>query len=586
MVKRPQCWACREKRIRCGSETPTCVKCSVKGIQCPGYSRTRPLRWMRPFNPESQYHLRGKHNSQYLLQTKKSGGYPSNHVSLSGNSGSSVPVALRPAGLDLHDLVIAEEIMYYNERIAPDLVPTDNPANPFRWDISESLQAPLYLRHAFAAISIFHRIVQRRWDLSRLVVRPGSSTRSVTPTVTSALSTRESGELARAGSDQLDAEERRFYSYYASAIRSVNDALSRTSRSLDYSILGGVMMLLYSQLQQGAYGQWRTHLEGVKALIDSFGGSKILVLNDEEECMLVSNILLVDIMATTTCPVASMPPDTAERHQSYHRILSLLNRKGIQSSFYIPANLIKIIVEVNLIRAKSISTKVFGDAVECPVDYKISEVLSKLNHYTPLDGSTSHRSNPTYIDSRPENDPALSHPEGQGCPEIRDRLLLEARSYAHCAQCFRAAIKIYAVETYLAAELAGGCENCCDAGPILQSSSTRDRMIGARQIAYHELMESLKFLLGAKRRQEHGVHYWKFVFWPLAIAGVQSVIVHRNGPDFAFIHGQLLEMTADLGTMGMRDAAFLLEKLWTASTADTTTMTWDEVFKDAPLFLL
>ncbi|KAF7164450.1 hypothetical protein CNMCM5623_008997 [Aspergillus felis] len=354
-----------------------------------------------------------------------------------------------------------------------------------------------------------------------------------------------------------------------------------------FSVVGISVALSYGpdRLQQGAYGQWRTHLEGVKALIDSFGGPRILVLKDDEECMLVFNILLVDIMATTTCPVASMPPDTAERHQSYLRILYLLNRKGLQSPFCIPANLIRIIAEVNLIRAKSISTKVFGDAVECPMDYKISELLSKLNHYTPLDGSTGHRSNPTYIDPRTEINPALSYPEGQVCPENRDRLLLEARSYAHCAQCFRAAIKIYAVETYLAAELAAGCEKVCDAGPILKSSSTLDKMIGARQIAYDELMASLKFLLGAKRRREHGGHYWKFVFWPLAIAGVQSVVVHRNGPDFEFIHGHLLEMTVDLGTMCMRDAALLLEKLWTTSTADTT-MTWDEVFKNAPLFLL
>lgn len=47
----PQCWSCRERRVRCGSEVPGCLKCAAKGLDCPGYGRTRPLRWRKPKNP-------------------------------------------------------------------------------------------------------------------------------------------------------------------------------------------------------------------------------------------------------------------------------------------------------------------------------------------------------------------------------------------------------------------------------------------------------------------------------------------------------------------------------------------------------
>lgn len=41
----PQCRACRQRRVRCDSAYPACAKCSRKGIECPGYSSSRALRW-------------------------------------------------------------------------------------------------------------------------------------------------------------------------------------------------------------------------------------------------------------------------------------------------------------------------------------------------------------------------------------------------------------------------------------------------------------------------------------------------------------------------------------------------------------
>ena len=46
--KRKSCWACLRRRITCDATRPTCRKCIVAGLVCPGYANKRPLRWLSP----------------------------------------------------------------------------------------------------------------------------------------------------------------------------------------------------------------------------------------------------------------------------------------------------------------------------------------------------------------------------------------------------------------------------------------------------------------------------------------------------------------------------------------------------------
>jgi hypothetical protein len=41
-----QCWACVKKRLVCDFTRPACKKCRTAGIDCPGYSQKKPLRWL------------------------------------------------------------------------------------------------------------------------------------------------------------------------------------------------------------------------------------------------------------------------------------------------------------------------------------------------------------------------------------------------------------------------------------------------------------------------------------------------------------------------------------------------------------
>ncbi|KAL3465533.1 hypothetical protein BJX64DRAFT_252600 [Aspergillus heterothallicus] len=41
----PQCRKCRQRRVRCDSRLPACLKCAENGIAGPRHSTSRPLRW-------------------------------------------------------------------------------------------------------------------------------------------------------------------------------------------------------------------------------------------------------------------------------------------------------------------------------------------------------------------------------------------------------------------------------------------------------------------------------------------------------------------------------------------------------------
>lgn len=42
------CWECRRRRLVCDSTRPACTRCVTTQVDCPGYGKTKPLRWRKP----------------------------------------------------------------------------------------------------------------------------------------------------------------------------------------------------------------------------------------------------------------------------------------------------------------------------------------------------------------------------------------------------------------------------------------------------------------------------------------------------------------------------------------------------------
>ncbi|KAL3466147.1 fungal pheromone mating factor STE2 GPCR-domain-containing protein [Aspergillus heterothallicus] len=458
---------------------------------------------------------------------------------------------------DTLDVAIASEITYYNNRITPDLVVTDSSSNPFRWSLKLSAIAPMYLNYAYAAISVFHRIVQRSYIVAGKTYSP-------------------SMELTAPG--QLsDPEGPTFYHYYAAALKSVNEELSKTTKKLNIIILAGIMMLLFSQLQQAAYGQWRVHLNGFKRIISHYGGMERLLEQYMDTRFLLSNALIIDTMSTTTMPASQMTADTISWHMEYLRILPRIDYDVIPTPTPIPPHMLKVIIMVNLARATARQTRENKtDSQES--EFTLSQILVELDIVFAQDSS----------DLLHDTDPKNTLHENRLSPTLSST---KESSQTIFTTSYRSAITLYAVESYLAMETASLTQ-------ILDPTLLPETTHAIKTSSYSSLMYSIRTLFAQKRdtasqpkRRADGDSgaYWKFIFWPLAIAGVHCATEHRNREDYEYICERLYEMTAVLGTLCMRDAAVFIRRLWGEAGEVRLrggAMSWDEIFRDAPLFLL
>lgn len=47
-TQRRHCWECLRRRLVCDSTHPICIRCSTRGVICPGYDNSKPLKWLSP----------------------------------------------------------------------------------------------------------------------------------------------------------------------------------------------------------------------------------------------------------------------------------------------------------------------------------------------------------------------------------------------------------------------------------------------------------------------------------------------------------------------------------------------------------
>jgi hypothetical protein len=391
-----------------------------------------------------------------------------------------------------------------------------------------------------------------------------------------------------------DPEGATFYRYYVSALKKVNEELSKTTKKLNITILAGIMMLLFSQLQQAAYGQWRVHLEGLKRLLRHYGGMERLLEQYLDTGFLVSNVLIIDTMSTTTAPVRTMTADTLSWQMAYLRILPQLDYDVIPTPTPIPPHLLKVVIMINLARATASQAQGNEDETDPRGSgFTLSQILAELD-IIPAPDSEGDAPNDTDIKSTVPSVNPNDEPPKPPTKDSNKTLFTTA---------YRSAIILYAVESYLSLSTETASISL-SLTQILDLALIPETTRAIKNTAYESLMFSIRALFErrnddidthiktetpGKKGNEDTDAYWKFIFWPLAIAGVQCAMERRSRDDYEYICGRLYEMTAVLGTLCMRDAAVFIQRLWGDSKEMRVRgggMTWDEIFRDAPLFLL
>lgn len=330
-----------------------------------------------------------------------------------------------------------------------------------------------------------------------------------------------------------------FHRHQACAARQLQRLISNASNTEpNPSIAEVASMFLCSQIQESAYGSWRHHLRGAKAILNTIRNT---TFNHDDFGHY--NITVVDIYGTAMAPVTMLSEETISQHLLYRKLVNSFKVDSLSTLTPIPTELVVATIDINIFRATAVIQE---------------EPPSKHNRENVLP-TTSILSNLQEFDSYHWADTLPSKHKGY------------AQSWALLATCYREATILYLFQSHSA-----------NAQRQIHESS-----VDIRHHALQILYAAITDLFG--QRLQGGTHY-KFVLWPMVICGIE-LIAEGQQQKLHVLCDALENMTLDLGTFAMREAATFLSSLWSdyetmRHTFNYAAIDWDEAFKRAPIFLM
>jgi hypothetical protein len=307
----------------------------------------------------------------------------------------------------------------------------------------------------------------------------------------------------------------------------------------DSQMSAAACMFLCLGIQQSAYGDWRTHLHGAKALLGPW--REDVRGHDDFDRFVIS---LVDIYGTTTAPSTLLSRNTLDEHILYLKLVDSLQVEILDTLTPVPLEVLKATIAINIHRtavANQDGTCCLQHYPEIP---SCRAILDSLQHFNPY----------------------------QWACGLPSKYVPDAESWTLLATCYQAASTLYLLQSHTSTA----------------DGKDRDELPNhTRSSIYHILLKSITELFD--RRLQGGMHY-KFILWPMVICGIEAA-ARRGRIDLEFLCSSLETTTLELGTLGMREAAEFLENVWTdcelrRSHSDCYTIDWDDTFKRAPVFLM
>jgi hypothetical protein len=305
-------------------------------------------------------------------------------------------------------------------------------------------------------------------------------------------------------------------------------------------IIEAASMFLSSQIQQSAYGPWRIHLDGAKAL---FGSWRRPLTGCDDYALY--NITIIDIYGTTMAPSRLLSMETIAQHSFYSKMLARLDVDPLCTLTPVPQEILNATIAINICRARNEARDGSSKDHLRQQGLSLDAVLVSLQQFDP----------------------------NQWANELPSRYTRHSRSWMLLATCYSSATILYLFQSY----------KCCS---IDRPAGTY--LSGPRQAAYQDLTSAITETF--KQRMQKGTHY-KFILWPMVIGGIEAA-ARGNFADIEFLCRSLETMTLDLGTFAMREAAVFLRGLWDdcakrrESPQRNAKFDWDDIFMRAPLFLM
>ncbi|PSN72607.1 hypothetical protein BS50DRAFT_484956 [Corynespora cassiicola Philippines] len=322
-----------------------------------------------------------------------------------------------------------------------------------------------------------------------------------------------------------------FHHHQACAARLLsNQIASISARNPEASLINQMCLFLSSQLQESAYGSWRSHLKGAQAILRIWGPESLIEACNFE----YYNFLVVDVYGTTTSPSNMLSKSTIPQHISYLDLLMKLEIDTTTTLVPVPEDILIITIAANILRASRAGQDGLPTSTLEKLGISSPGLLERLKSFDPQIWAMKHRN--------------------------------DVESWVSLAICFQAATALYIIleETVFTNE-----------------SHTE---------LYNQLISSIHDLFD--RRNSGGTHF-KFILWPMVIAGIGAAS-RLDRSEIDYLCEKLETMTLVLGALAMRDAAIFLNKVQLQFEDQHTSqlngidfsMDWNQVCEDAPLFLM
>ncbi|KAJ0317101.1 hypothetical protein Brms1b_005134 [Colletotrichum noveboracense] len=560
----PQCWRCRKRRLRCDSSLPSCLKCALASVSCPGYASTRPIAWRNPLLLTSHGIVRVRENGAH----EKAG---LGRASVMG----IVCRAPRSVRSEVELRIAADAIEY-----SPDLVPYATERSPYQISPSEIGELAEYVRKSYISIAALHRFVSGE-PAGVARVSPGSL-QSAAPSPDGS----DISELMAAG----DFKSVHFASQVA-AIRALSEELGKhqsdQTAGAGPEILLGIMLMLssqvlfpdsfftiilltYDQIQYSAYAPWQAHIHGAWSLIAAQGGVEVLAKASPDLCRVLQQVAVVDIFGMSTNGLTEASAKTVlSRYASYAMIFDESMIDIANPWTLMPNGLARTINQINMLRAENLLLPSIESRTQ-----GLLTVLEFLDAASPDAWAAEVATNAT-----------VWLAPGRLSEDVETRTAWIALMTA-----FLNATVLYAINS-----LEGLGETSRRA--VASSQDLMSSLVRRESAAYEALISSIRILFDqrAQRREPQdrpdppaisaGLLH-KFVIWPMVVGGIQAALVRRDDKAAGYLCSGMQSIGEELGTVSMIDGARLVEKLSQAHRNGHEPTSWDGLFDGAPLFLM
>lgn len=333
---------------------------------------------------------------------------------------------------------------------------------------------------------------------------------------------------AQAGSQQCI---QRILYHRGNAIRSLNEDISNEERRCNNLTLSSVLVMMYCDLQQNIWGDWRFHFDAAIRIIDMRGGPLTLANESPQMKIPLFFLAIIDIMSLTTSPSATNLVSISKPEME-NFIMGLYDI-GLYPNFPCPRSLFLYILKTTHLRARYAQFLNLTLIEKKAMMKEAQGLLTLVVAFSP--------SSWALLDAEKESDRKL------------------------IATIFQSAVLVYIL---LSLAPLFACSDTPEPpfdtiSPLLLSTQSPNSL---RELHSVRLLSHLKTARSINKAKS-------VVFWPLIVAGVDAATANLDTK--IFIENMMDELVKEQGIALPVVAKAALRKFWMKGGRETGKWEWD-----------